>query len=98
MKRKIRIYKWYFRKRLIYHIKSISTNKFANIDNNIDDIDKCLNKINKVIDSCIYVEQLDTAERCINVFISRFPFSIVLNKLLNKRILSKRLELPYYYE
>lgn len=72
--------------------------KFSVSDEDIDNVSLNLEKMFRIIESCKYTEHIDVTERCANVFNKRFPFAVIINKILERKIENKRKTLAGYYE
>jgi hypothetical protein len=99
--RYIRMYVFQYKKRfsLILRDVFVSRSPIKRFDVTTMDIDRAgdaLDKVFKVIDSCKYVEQTEGAEQFINLYKEQFPFAVVIEKILKRKVEKKRLTLEYW--
>lgn len=98
LNRQIKIYFWYFKKqlKLIKIGSSTSKHKYSVTVDDLDDISTQLERTLNILNSCIYYEQLDTAENYITLFNEKFPFAVILSEIFKRLIKKKRTILPHY--
>lgn len=65
-------------------------------DEDIDAAGEALDKVFKVIDSCKYVEQTEGAINYIIAYKEKFPFALVIEKILMRKVEKKRTGLNYW--
>ncbi|MCK9273213.1 hypothetical protein M0P65_06735 [Candidatus Gracilibacteria bacterium] len=98
----IKVYWRFLGKKIIYKIgegvKTLSSEKYTITENDLVMVGDNLEKLFKVIDSCKYSEHIEVAERCADVFSTRFPFALIISNVVNKKIDKLRPKLRSYYE
>lgn len=75
-----------------------SKGKYTVTDDDIDTVSIHLERLLKTIETCKYTEHIDGVEKCIEVFEKRFPFAVIINKILERKTEKKRETLPGYYD
>lgn len=65
-------------------------------EEDIDAAGNALDKVFKVIESCKYIEQTDAAERYVKSYKKTFPFALVIEKILLRKIERKRSTLDFW--
>lgn len=73
----------------------IFTSKYNITDKDIDMAGESLDKMIKIIDSCIYSEQLFAAEKYLELYSEKFPFTVIIEQIIKRKIYKKMHELQH---
>lgn len=73
----------------------IFTSKYNITDKDIDMAGEYLDKMFKIIDSCVYAEQLFTAEKYLELYSNKFPFAVIIEQITKRKIYKKMQELQF---
>lgn len=99
--RYVRMYAYHSSKKMILGLKDVLESKspvksYEIKDEDIENAGIALDKIFKIIDSCKYVEHIECTERYIKAYKQKFPFALIIEKILLKKIEKKRVNLNHW--
>ena len=99
--RYIRMHVFFSGKKMILTMKDVLDKKspMRSYDIKEEDIDaagNALDKVFKVIESCKYIEQTEVAERFVKAYKESFPFALVIEKILLRKLEIKRQGLNFW--
>ena len=100
-KRYIRMYVLFFKRRIILRVSNFiddksPVKKYSVTEHDIDKAGDALDKLFRMIESSIYYEQLETADKYLDVYFKMFPFTVILEKMVRRKIEKKMKTADFY--
>lgn len=95
------MYVLFLKRRIILRVSNFIDKKspiknYAVTEHDIDEAGDALDKMFKMIESSVYFEQLETAEKYLDVYFQRFPFAILIEKMVRRKIEKEKKNVEFY--